>query len=204
MRSRQLYRVGAVALLSVFACGCRVNPVRLPLMLVGAAIDDAALKDREPELIGKGPEMADAMFGNRLDTYSDVNSDAKLLVYLVAGEETLGSRYVVEVAGNTINALYKTQQDIDGMADAIQRDQIKSKVLGMTAKAIEQETDLGKPTLIMRTWRGAGLTRIYDVAKWPQREGDRYCVLRFDERDLCRGVRMVGVSASSKSSRQKD
>ena len=59
--------------------------------------------------------MADAMFCWRLDTFSDVNSDVKLLVYLVAGEKSLGSRYVVEVTGNTITALYKTQQDIDGV-----------------------------------------------------------------------------------------
>ena len=204
MRSRQLVRCGAAALLAVLACGCRVGPVRLPLMLVGAAIDEATLREYEPELIGKAPEMADAMFGRRLDTFSDVNSDAKLLVYLVVGEKSLGSRYVVEATGNTITALYKTQRDIDGMADTIQCDLIRAEVLGMTPMTIERETDLGKPKLTMRSWRKAGLTRVYDVRKRSDLQGARYCVLRFDERDLCSDVQMVGVSASSKSRGRKD
>lgn len=191
--------LGIAALIPATGCGCSVNPVRLPLMLVGAAIDDSALEECVPELMGSSPEMADGMFGRRLDTFSDVNSDTKLLVYLVAGERSLGSRYVVEAVGGTITALYKTQQDLGGLTDTIQCDMVKEKVIGKTATVIQQESGLGQPKLTMHSRREGGLIRIYDVHKWPSLQGTRYCVLRFSEDGLCRHVRMVGVTASAKS-----
>jgi len=149
--------------------------------------------------MGSSPEMADGMFGRRLDTFSDIASDAKLLVYLVAGEPSLGSRYVVEIVEGKITALYKTQQDLGGLTDAIQCEMVKERVIGKPASVIEHESSLGKPKLTMHSRREDGLIRIYDVGKWPSLEGTRYCVLRFDEEDVCRYVRMVGLTASTKS-----
>jgi hypothetical protein len=168
-------------------------------MLVGAVLDDSALEECAPELMGSSPEMADGMFGRRLDTFSDVDSGTKLLVYLVAGEHSLGSRYVVEVVEGKITAIYKTQQDLGGLTETIQCDMVKKKVIGKTATVIEQESGLGKPKLTMHSRREDGLIRIYDVHQWPSLEGTRYCVLRFDEEDVCRHVRMVGLTASTGS-----
>jgi hypothetical protein len=168
-------------------------------MLVGAALDGSALEESVPELLGSSPEMADGMFGGRLDTFSDVASDTKLLVYLVAGERSLGSRYVVEVVEGKITALYKTQQDLGGLTDAIQCEMVKERVIGKPACVIEQESSLGKPKLTMYSRRENGLIRIYDARKWPSLEGTRYCVLHFDKEDICRHVRMVGLTASTRS-----
>jgi hypothetical protein len=199
MSSKQLVSLAKAALVPALAWGCSLNPVRLPLMLIGAALDGSVLEDCAPELLGSTPEMADGMFGRRFDTFSHIDSDTQLLVYFVAGEGSLGSRYVVEVLEGKITALYKTQQDCDGLTDAIQCDMVKVKVIGKTATVIEQESGLGKPKLTMHSRREDGLIRIYDVHKWPSFEGSRYCVLSFDEKDVCRYVRMVGVTASTRS-----
>jgi len=45
MSLKQRVSLSMAALVPPLACGCSLNPVTLPLMLVGAALDGSALED---------------------------------------------------------------------------------------------------------------------------------------------------------------
>ncbi|MHC5112694.1 MAG: hypothetical protein ACYTHJ_22795, partial [Planctomycetota bacterium] len=49
--------------------------------LVGSAVDDADIKEREAQLMRAPVARADEMFGKSLDTYSDINSNRAWRVY---------------------------------------------------------------------------------------------------------------------------
>jgi hypothetical protein len=187
----------AGALLLLLTLGCRANPINLACTAIGSAVDDSYLKKLEPELLGEPPKKADEQFGRRLDTLSVVGGDTRLLVYLVAGQQA--ARYVVEVEGETIRALYKTERNITGAADAIQADTIKAKVAGRPPDDFPSEVELGEPAMTLHSTRAGGLIRIYDAPDQAGLGKKRYCVLEFDRADRCRDVRLVGLMAGTKS-----
>lgn len=192
----QMVHVAILVSAAPLLAGCRGNPIRLTLTMIGNAMDDAELKKLEPRLIGQSPEEADAVFGRRHDTLTDVNRDAKMLVYL-AGQHTASSRYVVEVQEGKITALFKTEENLAGAADALQADILKAKIVGKAPEAIEREVDLGHPKLTVRSSRHRGLVRLYNARERIHFGNARYCVLYFDKQDRCRDVRLVGVTAST-------
>ena len=51
--------------------------------------------------------------------------------------------------------------------------------------------------MTLHSYRNRGLVRIYDVGNWTHGK-PRYCLLYFNRHDVCRDVRMVGVSATTK------
>ncbi len=183
----------------IFTSGCRGNPVRAVFTLVGEAVDAADLKQRAPQLIGKGPDAADAMFGHRFDTLEDQEADSQWLLYLEEDAHSAESRYLVEVKGGRIVALYKTMQNVAGAADSMRADVLKARLARKTPREAEQELNLGRPQLSVSSRRTDRVYLVYDTRRLPQLEGARYCVLEFDTRNLCVDVRLVGVTASTKA-----
>ncbi len=181
----------------IFASGCHGSPVRAVFTLVGEAVDAADLEQREPQLIGNGPDAADAMFGRRFDTLRDQKVDGQWLIYLEEDAHSTESRYVVEVKGGKIVALYKTMQNLAGAADSIRADVLKARLAGKTLPEAERELNLGKPQLSVSSRRTDRVYHIYDTRRLPLLEGARYCVLEFNARELCVDVRLVGVTAAT-------
>ncbi len=183
---------------SVFAAGCRAHPASLAVALVGDAVDDADVKKRFGDLEGKTPEAADEMFGERIATLIDTSREnRKALIYPVKADLHDKSRFVVEVVGNRIVSLSKKTHDKDGVEDVIKKADLKKKLIGKDAAACSEEGKLDKLMLVLREEDTGRLWRVYDVANWTHFGAARYCVLKFDEDDLCSEINLVGLAAST-------
>ena len=199
MNMKQNLVIVSLVMLATFVCGCRAHPVSLAMMLVGDAVSDADVKQREPKLMGQGLGAADAMFGPRTETLVDTrDSNRAMLVYPVQGDLLSRLRYVVEASDGRIVALSKSQQNIDGAEDAIKTVGLKDKLIGKTPEACQREAEFGSPLLTLRSQDSGDLVHVYDVRSWTNLRGARYCVVRFDSRNRCHDVKLVGVSASTK------
>ena len=198
-KTRSVALIGVVAL-GGLGFGCRAHPVSLAMMLVGEAVNDADIEDRAEKLVGREVSAADQMFGSRQETLEDTNrAGREMIVYPVKGDVVGSSRYVVEASRSTVVALTKTKQNIDGMEDVIKQTALRAKLVGKNPRACSQDGDLGRPILVLRNRDTGNLVRCYDVSNFTNLRGARYCVLRFDANDRCAQVRLVGVSASTKS-----
>jgi hypothetical protein len=186
------------ASLVLASAGCRAHPISLVTMVVGDAVNDADVKDRRDLLMGKPETAADSMFGARQETLVDVDRPGvSLIFYPVEGDLLKSSRYIVEVENGAIVVFTKTKQNIDGVEDLIHNASLEKKLIGKSPAACSAEDDLGVPLRTLRSREKDQLLRVYDVRNWSDFMGARYCVLRFDSRDRCESVALIGVSAST-------
>jgi len=187
------------AFLALASTGCRAHPASLATMLVGDAINDADVKDRRGLLMGKPETAADSMFGSRLETLVDIDRQGvSMIFYPVQGDILHTSRYIVEVENGVIVVFAKTKQNIDGVEDLIHNASLEKKITGKAPAECSQEGNLGAPLRKLRSREKGQLLRVYDVRHWTDFMGARYCVLRFDGRDRCQSVSLIGVSASTR------
>jgi hypothetical protein len=188
-----------VAFLALAAAGCRAHPVSLVTMIVGDAVNDADVKDRRGLLMGKPETAADSMFGSRLETLVDIDRQGvSMIFYPVRGDLLHTSRYIVEAENGVIVVFAKTKQNIDGVEDVIHNASLEKKLIGKAPAECSREGGLGTPLRTLRSREKGQLLRVYDVRHWTDFMGARYCVLRFDGRDRCQSVALIGVSASTR------
>ncbi len=179
--------------------GCRALPASIGMTLIGDAVSHADVKNRYEKLSGKGPEAADEMFGSRLETLVDTRRpEREVMLYNVKGDVLGSSRYVVEVSDGAIIAVSKKTKNKDGVEDVVRQSGLKGKLIGKNPRECESEGELGKALLVLRSHETGTLVRIYDAANWTHFGGARYCILRFDDVDLCEDINLVGLDASSK------
>ena len=96
--------------------GC-VTAAGIGVTLVGKVVDTADVKKREKELLGAKLSAAYGMFGERLDTLRDINSDRVWVIYPVKLDVMGKDRYVGEVAKNRIVALTRSEKNSDPKRD---------------------------------------------------------------------------------------
>jgi len=187
------------AFLALAATGCRAHPVSLATMLIGDAVNDADVKDRRDLLVGKPAAAADTMFGTRTETLVDVaRQGVSLIFYPVEGDLLKTSRYLVEVEAGVIVVFTKTKQNIDGVEDLVHNANLEKKLIGKGPAECSRDGELGPPLRTLRSREKGQLLRVYDVRHWSDFMGARYCVLRFDAKDRCQSVTLIGVSASTR------
>ncbi len=185
-------------LLLASCAGCRLHPVSLASMAIGDAINDADVKKRQEKLLNQHVSAADEMFGAREETLVDA-SDAQreLITYPVKGDLMDTQNWVVESRNGQLVALSRVKRNIDGVEDAIKAAAIEPKVMGKSPEDCRRDAEFKEPLATLRSRESGEVMRVYDVRNWTNSRGARYCVLRFDDKDRCKNVRLVGVSASS-------
>ena len=186
-----------LAAIGAFSSGC-VSAVGIGVKLVGKAVDAADVKKREKELLGAKLSAADEMFGKCLDTLRDINSDRSWVIYPVENDIMGKDRYVVEVAAERIVALSRTEKNSDPKRDFPRALIIKNKIKGKSPKECAAELDMGEPVLAVRSDATGLLSQIYDARHFKELGSPDYCILRFDEQELCMGVEFLGIGASTK------
>jgi hypothetical protein len=197
---RSLLRLASCMLLAamgVFSSGC-ITAVGIGVNLVGKAVDTTDVKKREKELLGARLSVADEMFGKCLDTLRDLNSDRSWVIYPVELDLLGKDRYVVEVAAERIVALSRTEKNSDPKRDYPRALIIESKIKGKPPKQCAAELDMGDPVLTVRSDATGLLSQIYDARHFKEFGSPDYCILRFDELGLCKGVEFLGIGASTK------
>lgn len=75
---------------------------------------------------------------------------------------------------------------------------LRDKLVGKTAAEIGRDEKYRSPLFMLRQRATGNLVRVYDVSKFTDRLGARYCVMRFDAADRCESVPIPGVAASKK------
>ena len=85
MKNFGIASLSAVLMLAATGAGCRALPVSYAMMVVGDAVSDIDVKNRQEDLVGKTATAADGMFGQRLATLVDPRRDRRLIVYPVKG-----------------------------------------------------------------------------------------------------------------------
>jgi hypothetical protein len=197
---RSLLRLASYMLLTAMGAsssGC-ITAVGIGFNLVGKAVDVADVKKREKELLGARLSTADEMFGKRLDTLRDLNSDRSWVIYPVEIDILGDDRYVVEVAAERIVALSRTEKNSDPKRDLLRVLIIRSKIKGMPRTECAAELDMGSPLLTVRSDATGLLSQIYDARHFKELGSPDYCILRFDEQELCMDVEFLGIGASTR------
>lgn len=185
-------------LLMPFTAGCRLHPVSLASMAIGDAINDADVKKRQEKLVDQPVSAADEMFGAREETWVDANIEGReLITYPVKGDLMDTQNWVVEAHGGKLVALSRVKRNIDGVEDVIKSEVIEDKVIGKSPDECRKDAELKEPLCTLRSRESGELIRLYDIRNWTNSRGARYCMLRFDEADRCKLIRLIGVSASS-------
>ena len=183
--------------IGAFSSGC-ISAVGIGVRLVGKAVDTADVKKREKVLLGAKLSVADEMFGKCVDTLRDLSSDRTWVVYPVELDLMGKDRYVVEVADEKIVALSRTEKNSDPKRDWPRALIIESKVKGKPLAECAAELDMGDPLLTVRSDATGLLSQIYDARHFKEFGSPDYCILRFDEQGLCKGVEFLGIGASTK------
>ncbi len=184
-------------LLLASSAGCRLHPVSLASMAIGDAINDADVKKRQEKLFDQRVSAADEMFGAREETLVDANdAQRELITYPVKGDLMNSQNWVVESRNGKLVALSRVKRNIDGVEDVIKAAAIEPKVIGKTPEDCCRNAEFKEPLATLRSRDTGEVMRVYDVRNWTNSRGARYCVLRFDENDHCKTIRLVGVSAS--------
>ncbi len=179
--------------------GCRASPFSLATMIVGDVANSVVLEGQRKELFGKTAGEADVAFGERVETLEDrANTRRVLIFYRVQADLLDNARIVVELVDGKIVALTKAVRNIDGVEDMVRASGLKDKIIGLSAAECQRKGELGKPIAVLRCKETGRLVRVYDVRNVTNLRGARYCVLRFDDADLCNEVHFTGVSASTK------
>lgn len=193
-----------VALVALFAGGCRAHPGSLATLVAGDAINDLDVKNRRGKLMGRDETAADKMFGARLETLDDVERrGVSIIFYPVQFDLLKSSRYIVELDGGVIVVFAKTKRNIDGIEDLIHDKNLERKLIGKTPAQCSRDGDLGAPLRTLRSREKGQLLRVYDIRHWSDFMGARYCLLRFGSGDRCEDVTLMGVSASTKKDPMK-
>ncbi len=167
-------------------------------MAIGDVIVDADVKKRQEKLYGEPVASADAMFGEREETlvYAD-DPGRELITYPVKGDLLDEQNWVVESRDGQLVALSRVKRNIDGVEDVVKSAAIKSKVIGKSPDACRLDAELKEPLATLHSRDTGQIMRVYDVRNWTNTRGARYCVLRFDQEDRCKDIRLLGVSAST-------
>jgi len=192
--------LGAMVLLGLgcMTCGCRAHPASYGMMILGDAISGADVDERKKELLGKPPAAADAMFGERSDTFVDMdNTSSQTLWYPVDADLLTVDRWVVEVSEGQIIVLTRTRENSDGVEDVIRSADLRSKIIGKTPVECRRKAGLKEPVARFRCVETGDRVLVHDVANFTNLRGARYCLLWFDSSGTCTDIKLVGVSAST-------
>lgn len=188
-----------VASLAAAGSGCTAA-VSIGVKLIGSAVDDADVKKHSKTLIGAELAAADEVFGERMDTLRDVHSTRAWVVYPVKDFNFLGKdRYVVEVLDDEIVALTRAEKNSDPKTDIVRAALIRDKVTGKPRHECETHLDdVGPLLLTARSDVTNTLSQLYDARLIKEFGNPHYCILRFDEDEICNEVEFIGVGASTK------
>ncbi len=186
-------------MLVVNAAGCTVA-VSTGIKLVGSAVDNADVRERREQLMNADLAKANAMFGEPLDAFSDVNSSRAWRVYKVPqNKDPFGKdRYVVEVAKGRIVAVSRVEKNSEWKIDLPRAIAIKSEVKGKPISECEALVDHGRPLVTVRNDSTGLLIQLYEGRLIKDLQKPHYILLRFDEQKTCTDVEFMGVGASTK------
>ena len=187
------------ATLAAAGSGCTAA-VSIGVKLIGSAVDDADVKKHSAKLIGAELAAADEVFGERIDTLRDVNSTRAWVIYPVKDYNILGKdRYVVEVYDDEIVAFTRAEKNSDHKTDIPRALIVANKVKGKPLAECEtQLEDVGPLLLTVRRDSNGTLSQLYDGRLIKEFGSPHYCILRFDENELCSEVEFIGIGASTK------
>ncbi len=195
----RLATLALVATLAAAGSGCTAA-VSIGVKLIGSAVDDADVKKHSEKLLGAELTAADEVFGERIDTLRDVNSTRAWVIYPVKDYNILGKdRYVVEVYDDKIVAFTRAEKNSKSKTDIPRALLIANKVKGKPPAECEtQLEDVGPLLLTARSDSTETLSQLYDGRLIKEFGSPHYCILRFDENELCSEVEFIGIGASTK------
>ncbi len=183
-----------IALLS--GCGDPVTSVvKIGIHVVGKVVDDAETKKIGDQLLGRKPSQADAVLGQNLDIYSDVNSSRQWRVYPVPMDVLNNQRYVVEAADDRIVLVEMVKEDsnqLDIPLEMIYHEKLKGK----TPAECETELHMGPPILTLRSRKTGLMCQFYDARLIKELPSPHYCIVRFDGTGRCEKVKFAEVAAT--------
>jgi len=194
-----LWRPAACAVLVAIVAvssGC-VSAVSVGGKWVGSVVDRVDVADLEEKLVGGDVAAADAELGERLDKLNDIHSDRAWLVYPARSDPLGKDRYVIEIEQNKIVAISRVEKTPDAKFDIPRALILEGKVKGKPISECEALLDMGKPLVTVRRESTGFLNQLYE-GRIIKVGGLHYCILKFDEKDICEGVEFHGVGASTK------
>ena len=197
---RPLLRMVAFAFIAAIGAassGC-TTAVSVGMKLVGKAVDSVDVKEHSEALLGEKAAAADERFGERIDTLREVDGDRSWQIYPAKVDPLQKDRYVVEVANDKIVAFSRVEENPDPKLDIPRALLMESKVKGKPPAECEKELELGKPLLTVRSDQTNRLRQLYDARLIKEFGSPHYCILRFDDKELCEDLEFIGIGASTK------
>ncbi|OQZ07100.1 MAG: hypothetical protein B6D36_01655 [Planctomycetes bacterium UTPLA1] len=180
----------------VAGCGNPVtDAVKLGLHVVGKVVDDAEVDKLGGELLGQPPSQADAVLGEKIDVYADVDHDREWRVYPVPVDVLNNHRYVVETTADQIVLVEKVELNSDKLDIPLEL-VYDEKLKGKTAAECETALKMGPPLIVLRSKSTGQMFRLYDARLIKELPKPHYLVVRFDGSDRCEKVKFAEIAAS--------
>jgi len=111
--------------------------------------------------------------------------------------------WVSALTQNQIVALSRVEPNSDPKLDFPRALMMESKVKGKPPAECEKELELGPPVVSVRSDATNLLTQLYDARLIKEFGAPHYCILKFDEQNMCDDVEFLGVGASTKKDPSK-
>ena len=175
--------------------GC-VSAISVGVGLFGGVVDRIDVDDLEKKLIGADVAAADEELGERIDSLHDVHSNRSWLEYPARSDPFNKDRYVIEIKQDKIIAITRIEKTPDAKFDIPRALILEGKVKGKPISECEALLEMGKPLATVRRESTGNLNQLYEGRM--VKVGDSYyCILLFDENDICEDVEFHGVGAST-------
>ena len=187
---------GVLVAIVAVSSGC-VSAVSVGVGLIGRVVDRVDVDDLEEKLVGGDVASADKELGERIDSLNDIHSERAWLEYPARSDPLGKDRYVIEIRQNKIVAITRVEKTPDAKFDIPRALILESKVKGKPLSECEALLEMGKPLVTVRRESTGLLNQLYE-GRMVKVGGRYYCILKFDENDICEGVEFHGVGASTK------
>jgi len=204
-RLRRWVYLGPLGLAGLAACasGCIMTDVyskgaKIAFKLVGDAVQESDVDQHAKKLMGQPLAQADAALGTPMEQFEELRTKRQVVVYPVSGDVLSRYGWVIESQQDRIVAVSKVHKENPSGMAVVKKLMLQDKLVGKTAAEIGRDEKYRNPLFILRQRATGNLVRVYDVSKFTDLLGARYCVMRFDSADRCESVRILGVAAPTK------
>lgn len=184
------------SLTALVVSGCGATPVGLAVNVVGAAVNDADVKDKAAILMGASVADCDAVLGQPLDAFHSDQPVRDWRAYPVKNDVVGNYRYLIEFRGGRVIAVSKAQRVSDVVVDAATYAYFKEKCMGQSPESCQFA--IGNPPVVSAKSLTTGqFIQLYDARVVKSVQKPYYAVLRFGADNTCTEIRIQKAVAST-------
>lgn len=177
-------------------CAPATVAMKVGMFAFGKIVSDAESDKLHKELIGKEASAADAVLGEKRETWAQVGGSSRWVEYGSKLDPLGRHSYFVEVRDGKIARVEKMSGALNEL-DLARSTLSKARVHGKSPAECEKVLEAGPPSLTVRGSSSGKTLRFHDGEVIPELGPRKFILLTFDAQDKCEKLQIVEVSAEA-------